>query len=80
MRLDKYLKVSRIVKRRTLARDFAENGRVLVNDKIAKPATIVKIGDIITIQVGDRKNSYEVLEVKENVRANEAESLYRIIE
>lgn len=80
MRLDKYLKVSRIVKRRTLARDFAENGRVLVNDKIAKPATIVKIGDIITIQVGDRKNSYQVLEVKENVRANEAESLYRIIE
>ncbi len=80
MRLDKFLKVSRIIKRRTLAREFAENGRVLVNNKIAKPATIVKLGDIITIQVGDRTTVYEVLDIKENIRAAEAKNLYRQIE
>ncbi|HZJ85168.1 MAG TPA: RNA-binding S4 domain-containing protein [Syntrophomonadaceae bacterium] len=80
MRLDKFLKVSRIIKRRTLAREFAENGRVLVNDKIAKPATIVKLGDIITIQVGERKTIYEILDIKENIRAAEAKNLYRQIE
>ncbi len=80
MRLDKYLKVSRIIKRRTLARDYADNGRVLINDKTAKPATMVKIGDIIKIQIGDRTRIYEVLEIRDNVRAAEASSLYRIIE
>lgn len=80
MRLDKYLKVSRIVKRRTVARDFAENGRVLINGRIAKPASNVKRGDIITLQIGQRKSIFEVLDIQENVKANEAKNLYRIIE
>lgn len=80
MRLDKYLKVSRIIKRRTIARDFAENDRVLVNGKIAKPATTVKKGDIITIQIGEKKSSFEVLDIKENIKAAEAKNLYRPID
>ncbi len=80
MRLDKYLKVSRIIKRRTVARDFAEHDRVLVNGKLAKPSTIVKKGDIITIQIGEKQNVFEVLDIKENIKANEAKNLYRPIE
>lgn len=80
MRLDKFLKVSRIIKRRTVAREFADNERVLVNGKIAKPATNVKKGDIITIQIGEKKSSFEVLDIKENVKASEAKNLYRPID
>ncbi len=80
MRLDKYLKVSRIIKRRTVARDFAEHERVLVNGRIAKPSTLLKKGDIITIRIGERQSVFEVLDIKENVRANEAKNLYRQIE
>jgi len=80
MRLDKYLKVSRIVKRRTVARDFAKNGRVLLNGKVAKPSSQVNKGDIITLQIGERKSVFEVLDVLDNVRASEAKNLYRIIE
>ncbi|NLB88626.1 MAG: RNA-binding S4 domain-containing protein [Syntrophomonadaceae bacterium] len=80
MRLDKFLKVSRIIKRRTVAREFADNERVLVNGKIAKPATTVKKGDIITIQIGEKKSSFEVLDIKENVKAAEAKNLYRPID
>jgi len=80
MRLDKFLKVSRIIKRRTVAKDFAENERVMINGRIAKPSSEVKKGDIITIQVGDRKTSVEVLEIRENVKAAEAKNLYRTIE
>lgn len=80
MRLDKYLKVSRIIKRRTIARDFAEHERVLVNGRIAKPSTLLKKGDLITIRIGERQNVFEVLDIKENVRANEAKNLYRQIE
>ncbi len=80
MRLDKYLKVSRIVKRRTVAREFAGNERVLINGKIAKPSSKVKKGDIITLQLGQRESVFEVLDVRDNVRAGEATNLYRIIE
>jgi len=80
MRLDKFLKVSRIIKRRTLAKDFAENERVALNGRLAKPASEVKKGDIITIQVGEKKTSYEVLEIKDNVKTAEARNMYRIIE
>ena len=80
MRLDKFLKVSRIIKRRTVAKDFAESERVLVNGRIAKPATEVKKGDHIVMQIGTRITEYEVLEVKDNVRATEAKNLYRIVE
>ncbi len=80
MRLDKFLKVSRLIKRRTVAKDFADHERVLVNGRVAKPATEVHPGDLITIQFGVRKMVVKVLEVKETVRASDAARLYQIIE
>lgn len=79
MRLDKYLKVSRIIKRRTIANEACSMGRVTVNDKIAKPATDVKPGDIISVRMGAKRLTAEVLLVKETVRKDEADSMYRII-
>jgi len=80
MRLDKFLKVSRIIKRRTVAKDFAEHERVMVNGRIAKPATEVKKGDLLTLRIGDRETVFEVLDIKENVKAADAKNLYRIVE
>ncbi len=80
MRLDKYLKVSRIIKRRTLAKEFAESERVLINGRIAKPSSEVEVGDIITLRLGEKKVLYEVLAIKESVRAADAGNLYRVIE
>lgn len=80
MRLDKYLKVSRIIKRRTVAKDFAENERVMVNGRVAKPSTEVKAGDIITLRMGAKETSYQILNVADNIKAAEARELYRIIE
>ncbi|HBK52667.1 RNA-binding S4 domain-containing protein [Syntrophomonas wolfei] len=80
MRLDKYLKVSRIIKRRTLAKDFAESERALLNGRVAKPSSEVKIGDIITLRMGEKTLVYEVLDIKENIKAADAGNLYRIIE
>jgi ribosomal 50S subunit-recycling heat shock protein len=79
MRLDKYLKVSRIIKRRTVAQGFAEHGRVLVNGRTAKPATAVKVGDHIHIMSGEQETVYEVLDVREAVRAELAHTMYRIL-
>jgi ribosomal 50S subunit-recycling heat shock protein len=80
MRLDKFLKMSRIIKRRAVAKDFAENERVMVNGRIAKPSTEIKKGDILTLRIGDRETVFEVLDIKENLKASEARNLYRIIE
>lgn len=80
MRLDKFLKVSRLIKRRTVAKDCAENERVMVNGRYAKPAAEVKKGDYITLFIGNKETVYEILDVRENVRSNEAKSLYRIVE
>ncbi|CFX10512.1 RNA-binding protein, HP1423 type [Syntrophomonas zehnderi OL-4] len=80
MRLDKFLKISRIIKRRTVAKDFAEGERVMVNGRIAKPSTDVKKGDILTLRIGDRETVFEILDIKDNVKAAEAKNLYRIIE
>lgn len=80
MRLDKFLKVSRIIKRRTVAKDFADGERVLINGRVAKPSSEVKTGDIITLQTGERRTVFEVLEVRENVKASEAKNLYRIVD
>ena len=79
MRLDKYLKVSRIIKRRTVANEACSMGRVTVNDKVAKPATAVKVGDIISVRMGAKRLTAEILLVKEVVRKEEADSMYRII-
>ncbi len=80
MRLDKFLKISRIIKRRTVARDFAANERVLLNGRTAKPSSEVKKGDIIVLQIGDKSTTFEILDIKDNIKATEAKNLYRIIE
>lgn len=80
MRLDKFLKVARIIKRRTVAKDFADNERVMVNGKVAKPSSEVKAGDLLTLQIGSRTTVYEILEIRDNVKAAEAKNLYRIVE
>ncbi|MGI6488234.1 MAG: RNA-binding S4 domain-containing protein [Syntrophomonadaceae bacterium] len=79
MRLDKFLKVSRLIKRRTVAKDLADNERVLVNGRVAKPATEVTPGDIITVRLGGKNLVVEVLELKDSVRASDAGRLYRVI-
>ena len=81
MRLDKFLKVSRLIKRRTVAASVAENGRILVNSNPAKPAKQLKVGDIIEIEYANRSEKYEVLIVPTgNVSIQESQTLYRIIE
>ena len=80
MRLDKFLKVSRIIKRRTVAKGAASSERVLVNNNIAKPSKDVKVGDIITIEYFKRKLIVKVLEVKENVKAQDADKMYEVLE
>ena len=79
MRLDKYLKVSSIIKRRTVANEACSMGRVSINDKVAKPSAEVKCGDIITIKSGAKVLKAEILAVKEVVRKEEADTMYRII-
>ena len=79
MRIDKYLKISRIIKRRTIAQEACDSGRVMVNDKLAKPGTDIKVGDIIEIRFGTQTTKYEVLEVKEHVKKEETDNLYRIL-
>lgn len=79
MRLDKYLKVSRIIKRRTVANEACSQGRVFLNGKTAKPGSEVKTGDIISIQFGDRQRRYEVLAVSEHVPKEGAALMYREI-
>ena len=81
MRLDKFLKVSRLIKRRTVANTVSEMGRVLVNGNPAKPAKQLKVGDIIEIEYSNRIEKVEVLIIPTgNVSVQEAGSLYRIIE
>lgn len=80
MRLDKFLKVSRLIKRRTVAKDVCDGGKVKIGGKTAKAGSTVNVGDIIEISFGERKVRAEVLEVKENVRAEEAKTLYQLLE
>ena len=79
MRLDKFLKVSRLIKRRTVANEACDAGRVLVNDKAAKASYNVKNGDVIEIQFGTRSVKVEVLDVQETVKKDEAKELYRYL-
>lgn len=79
MRLDKFLKVSRLIKRRTVANDACDAGRVLVNDKPAKASLNVKTGDMIEIQFGNNSVKVEVLDVQETVKKEEAKELYRYL-
>lgn len=79
MRLDKFLKVSRIIKRRTVANEACDAGRVLINDKHAKASTNVKVGDILTIQFGNKETKVEILDVQETVKKDDAKELFRYI-
>ena len=80
MRLDKYLKVSRIIKRRTIANEACDAGRVEVNGKTARASYDVKVGDIIKISFGTRNIKIEVTDVSEVIRKDDAASLYKIVE
>ena len=79
MRLDKYLKVSRLIKRRTVANEACDADRVLVNGNVAKAGYNVKGGDKITIKFGNKEVNVEVLAVEETVKKDEAKELYRYL-
>ena len=79
MRIDKYLKVSRLIKRRTVANDACDNAHVSVNGRPAKASYDVKVGDIIEIAFGERVLKVRVLKVSEHVGKNEASELYEIV-
>ena len=77
MRLDKYLKVSRLIKRRTVANEACDNQRVTVNGRVARASCDVKVGDVITIRFGQKALSVEVLSVTDNVGKADAAAMYR---
>lgn len=80
MRLDKFLKVSRVIKRRTLAKEVCDHGHVVINGRAAKAGTEVKPGDILDINFGQRSLRFEIVDVRDNVPAKLAAELYRVIE
>ena len=77
MRLDKYLKVSRLIKRRTVANEACDNGRISVNGRVVKASYEVKIGDKIEIGLGTRTIAVEVLQISETVRKDDASAMYK---
>ena len=79
MRLDKYLKVSRVIKRRTIANEACDAGRVTVNGKVAKPSMDVKVGDVVEIRFGNHTTRFEILLVKEVVRKEETAEMFRLL-
>lgn len=79
MRIDKFLKVSRIIKRRTVACEACEQGKVTVNGKVAKPGTAVKEGDILEITFGGRIMKVEIVSISEHVLKDDARSMYNVI-
>lgn len=80
MRLDKFLKVSRIIKRRTVAKEVCDNGYATVDGRVAKASTEVKAGDILAIRIGNRHMEVKVTSTPEVVKAQEAATLYEVIE
>ena len=79
MRLDKYLKVSRLIKRRTLAKEVATNERVLVNGKLAKPSKEIKVGDEITIEFGNKDVTIRVVSLEATTKKADAINLYELV-
>ena len=79
MRLDKYLKVSRLIKRRTVANEACDNGRISVNGRVVKACYEVKVGDKLAITMGERTVAVEVLQVADNVRKDDASAMYKEI-
>lgn len=80
MRLDKFLKVSRLIKRRTVANDACTAGRVSINGKVAKAGAEVKINDIISVVYGDKKMSVKVLKISDHVTKDDAAYMYQVID
>lgn len=79
MRLDKYLKVSRLIKRRTVANEACDAGRVMINGKPAKASAAVKAGDVLEIQFGTRTVKAEILNVQDTVKKEAAQEMYRLL-
>ena len=79
MRLDKYLKVSRLIKRRTIANEACDSGRISVNGKVQRASYDGKVGDVISISFGERQGDAKVLSVKEPIRKDEAEELFEYV-
>ena len=79
MRLDKYLKISRLIKRRTVANEACDAGRVMINDKVAKVSADVKIGDVIEIAFGQKTVKIRVLDIQDTTKKNEAKDLFEYI-
>ena len=79
MRIDKFLKVSRIIKRRTIANDACDAGRVLINDKVIKASAEVKVGDIVEVLFGGKSVKVEVLSLKETTKKDEAQELFKYL-
>lgn len=80
MRLDKYLKVARILKKRTLSKELADQERVFINGRVAKPSTLVQIGDVLEIHFGNKVITVKVLGIAKQASKNDAANLYEIIE
>ena len=80
MRLDKYLKISRLIKRRTVAKDMVDAGRVSLNGKTAKPGSEVRVGDVLEIGFGQRQVRARIVDIRDTARADEAQSLYELLE
>ncbi len=79
LRIDKFLKVSRLIKRRTVAKEACGKGRIKINEKEAKPGAEVSIGDIVSIQMGNRVMKFKIKDIKEHVKKEEATDLYEEI-
>ena len=79
MRIDKFLKISRIIKRRSVAADACDNGRIEINGIIAKPSKTIKIGDVVTVTFGDNSTTFRVLSIDEHQTKNSANEMYEII-
>ena len=80
MRIDKFLKVSRVIKRRSVAADACDGGRIEINGKVVKPSKDVKIGDIVQVSFGNNTLRFEVVDINEKQTKQSAENMYRVIE
>lgn len=79
MRLDKFLKISRIIKRRQVAKEVADKGRIQINGKVAKSSSSVKIGDVLTIQFGNKVLEVKIQELHESTKKDDAAKMYEIL-
>lgn len=79
MRIDKYLKVSRLIKRRTVANEACEQGRISVNGSVVKPSYNLKVGDVIQIRFGDKETKVKVVSLEEHVKKDDASSMFEAI-